>query len=146
MPDSTEQAQMREHLREMRRAVSGLGRDFAIDFETLDEKIDRLGKLTAKEAKYALIDIHDDFASLGRSIDDEIRRLPHQVGAAVVRAGGAIERGATRLGSATGSAVESAVSKASEGTKNAAARFAGVRRTPMKQWHHPDSESEPDSK
>ena len=145
MPESAEQAQLRQHLREMRRAVGGLGHDFAIEFETLDEKIDRLGKLTAKEAKYALIDIHDDFSALGRSIDEEIRRLPHQVGSAVVRAGEAIGSGATRLANATGSAIESAGSKAVEGTKNAAARIAGVKRTPMKEWHHPANESDSSS-
>lgn len=142
MPDTDEQAQLREHLREMRRAVGGLGRDFEIEINNLDTKIDRLGKLTAKEAKYAILDIRDDFTALGRSIDEEIRRFPQQVGHAVVRAGGAIADGTTRLANATGSAIEAAGSKAVEGTKNAAARIAGVRRTPMKEWHNPATESD----
>jgi hypothetical protein len=142
MPETAEQTQLREHLREMRRAAGGLGRDLTIEFATLDDKIDRLGRLTAKEAKYALIDIHDDFAALGRAVDDEVRRLPGQVGSAVTRAGAAVVDSTARLANATGAAIESAGSKAVEGTKNAAARVAGVRRTPMKEWHSPASESE----
>ena len=142
MPDSQEQVQLRAHLHEMRKAVGGLGRDFALEFETLDDKIDRLGKLTAKEAKYALIDIHDDFSALGRSIDSELTKLPHQIASGASRAGEAIASGASRIGSGTAAAFETAGSRAKEGTKNAAARIAGVRRTPMKEWHTPSDESE----
>jgi hypothetical protein len=138
MSDTADQAQLREHLAEMRRAAHGLGRDFAIELETLDQKIDRLGKLTAKEAKYALIDIHDDFSALGRAVDDEVRRIPHQVGSAVRGAGAAT----VRFAEATGAAIESAGSRAKQGTKNALAQAAGVRRTPMKEWHRPSDESD----
>lgn len=140
MPDSEEQAQLRQHLHEMRKAVGGLGRDFAIEIDNLDEKIDRLGKLTKKDAKYAALDIRDDFVALAHSIDEEAKKLPHQIGNAATRAGGAIASGASRFGSGTVNVFESAGSKAAEGTKNAAARIAGVRRTPMKEWHTPSSE------
>jgi hypothetical protein len=142
MSETPDQAQLRQHLSEMRRAAHGLGKDFAIEISTLDEKIDRLGKLTAKEAKYAVIDIHDDFAALGRAVDDEVRRLPHQVGSAVSRAGTAVGDATMRFASATGSAIESAGARAKEGTKNALASAAGVRRTPMKEWHKPSDESD----
>jgi hypothetical protein len=142
MTDTPEQAQMREHLAEMRRAVGGLGRDFAIDLEHIDEKINRLGKLTAKDAKYAMMDIHDDFADLRRAIDGEVRRLPHQVGSAASRAGAAIGDAASRFASVTGSAIESAGTRAREGTRNAAAHVAGVRRTPMKEWHTPSNDDD----
>ncbi|MCI4321311.1 MAG: hypothetical protein L3K18_03765 [Thermoplasmata archaeon] len=142
MPDTDEQVQFREHLKEMRRAVGGLGRDFATEISTIDEKIDRLGKLTSKDAKYAMEDIRDDFTALSRSIDHELHALPHQVGSAVSRAGGAIGSASSRFANATGDAIESAGARAVEGTKNAAARIAGVRRTPMKQWHSPGNEPE----
>lgn len=139
MSDTQEQAQLREHLREMRRAVGGLGHDFRIEFEDLDGKITRLGALTAREARDAVLDIHDDFANLGRRIDTEIERLPGQVSAGFQRAGSAIESGAVRVGSVTRDALTTAGSKAKEGTKNALAAAAGVRRTPMKEWHSPGS-------
>jgi hypothetical protein len=146
MPETPEQTQLREHLAEMRRAARGLGRDLTIEISTLDEKIDRLGKLTAKETKYALMDIHDDFSALGRAVDDEVRRLPHQVGSAVSHAGTAVGNATSRFASATGSAIENAGSKAKEGTKNAAAYVAGVRRTPMKEWHSPANDSDSESR
>jgi hypothetical protein len=142
MSETPDQAQLRQHLSEMRRAAHGIGKDFAIEFSNIDEKIERLGKLTSKEAKYALSDIHDDFSALGRAVDDEMRRLPHQVGSAVSRAGTAVGDATMRFASATGSAIESAGLKAKEGTKNALASAAGVRRTPMKEWHTPSDESD----
>ncbi|MCI4326615.1 MAG: hypothetical protein L3K16_03135 [Thermoplasmata archaeon] len=143
MPDTSEQAQLRVHLAEMRHAARAVGRDFRIEFDRADEKIDRMARMGSKEAKYALMDIRDDFTNLSRAIDDEARKLPHQVGSAVSRAGAAAGDAASRFASATSSAFESAGSKAVEGTRNAAARVAGVRRTPMKEWHTPTND--PDS-
>jgi hypothetical protein len=142
MPETAEHAQMREHLAEMRRAAHGLGRDFEIKFRNLDEAIDRAGHLTAKDAKYALIDIRDDFEDLSRAIDQEARKLPHQVGSAVRTAGAAVGDATSRFASATGSAIGDSYSKAKEGTKNALASAAGVRRTPMKEWHTPANDSD----
>ncbi len=67
MPEESEQPRFREHLRDMRRALGGIGRDVEIDVA-----------------------------------------------------------GAPRL--------------AKEGTQNALARAAGVRRTPMKEWNEPARE------
>jgi hypothetical protein len=142
MPETAEQAQMRQHLAEMRRAAHGLGHDIAIKIENLDQEIDRFGKLTAKEAKYTILDIHDDFAALSRAIDQEARKLPHQVGSAIGQAGAAVGGAMTHAASATEAAFDTARSKTVEGTKNAAARVAGVRRTPMKEWHTPANDSD----
>ena len=137
MPETPEQARLREHLAELRKATHGLGRDFAIEFRTLDDKIARLGDRTAKEIKYDLADIEDDFYRLGRSIDQEFARLPHNVKVGAVAAGEAIGQGATRFAQATADAFESARKRAGEGTRNALASAAGVKRRPMKEWHSP---------
>src|ERR1700683_1302239 len=124
MPETAEQAQMRQHLAEMRRAAHGLGHDIAIKIENLDQEIDRFGKLTAKEAKYTILDIHDDFAALSRAIDQEARKLPHQVGSAVGQAGAA--------GGGGGS-----------GQHPRPAPPPAARPPPMKECHPPPNDSDP---
>ncbi len=141
--ETPQQAQLRQHMKELRRATRGLGRDFAIEFENLDVKIARLGTLTAKEAKYAVEDIEDDFAALGHSISGEMRRLPGQVAGGLTTAGNAIASGAARAGAATADALQAAGHATKEGTKNAFASLAGVRRTPMKEWSKPGSDDPP---
>ncbi|MCI4352193.1 MAG: hypothetical protein L3K14_02235 [Thermoplasmata archaeon] len=141
--DTPEQAQLRRHMAELRRATRGLGHDFAIEFETLDTKIARLGSLTAKETKYALMDIEDDFSALGRSIGTEFKRLPGQVAGGLTSAGAAIASGAARAGAATAEALLAAGHATKEGTKNALASMAGMRRTPMKEWSKPGSDDPP---
>lgn len=141
--DTPEQAQLRRHMAELRRATRGLGHDFAIEFETLDDKIARLGALTAKDAKYALMDIEDDFSALGRSIGAEARRLPGQVADGLTAAGAAIAAGAARAGAATAEALQAAGHATKESTKNAFASIAGVRRTPLKEWTKPGSNDPP---
>ena len=138
--DTSQQAHLRRHLAELRHATRGIGRDFAIEFETLDDKIARLGALTAKEAKYALLDIEEDFSTLGHSIETEMRRLPGQVAEGLVRAGSRIESGTVRVASATKEALEAAGHRTKESTKNAFATLAGVRRTPIKEWEPPSAE------
>ena len=133
MSDSREEAQFRQHLAEMRRAASGIGSDFAAEFSELDRKIERLGHTTSKEAKYLVLDIQDDFANLGRAIDEGARRLPQHI----ANAGIAIGSGASRAGAATRDAFVTAGHRAKEGTKNALATAAGVKRTPMKEWSAP---------
>jgi hypothetical protein len=133
MTDSREEAQFRTHLAEMRRAASGLGRDFASEFGDLDQKIERLGHVTAKEAKYLALDIQDDFSALGKRMDAEVRRIPQHI----ANAGVAIGSGAARAGAATRDAFVSAGHAAKRGTKNALASAAGVRRTPMREWSPP---------
>ena len=134
MVDTREQARLREHWAEMRRATAGLGKDLAIEVEQLGTNIERLGTLTGKEAKYLLYDIEDESARLGRAIQVEARALPRQVAGAVVTAGERIHEGASRAADATKDAFEAAGKKAKEGTKNAFAKAAGVKRTPMKEW------------
>jgi hypothetical protein len=140
MSDSREQAQFRQHLSEMRRAAGGLGRDFANEFSNLDDKIERVGQVTAKEAKYLGLEIQDDFSRIGRSMDEEMRKIPGRIASGAV----AIGSGASRAAGATRDAMVTAGKRAKEGTKNAFAAAAGVKRTPMKEWSPPlDSESPP---
>jgi hypothetical protein len=133
MSDTREEAQFRQHLAEMRRAAGGIGRDFAAEFSDLDRKIERLGHTTAKEAKYLVLDIQDDFAHLGKVMDEEVRRIPQHI----ANAGIAIGSSASRAGAATRDAFVSAGKRAKQGTKNALASAAGVRRTPMREWSTP---------
>jgi hypothetical protein len=135
MSDPRDEARFREHLAEMRRAAGGLGRDFANEFSDLDRKIERLGHATAKEGKYLALDIQDDFAALGKAMDAEIRRIPRHI----ANAGIAIGSGASRAGAATRDAFVSAGHRAKEGTKNALASAAGVRRTPIREWSSPST-------
>jgi hypothetical protein len=142
MTESREQAQFRQHLAEMRRATAGLGKDFAREFSDLDNKIERLGHTTAQDARYLAIDIEDDLANLGRTVDSELRQLPHRIGAGAT----AIGQGTARAAGAAKDAMVSAGKRAKTGTKNALASAAGVKRTPMKTWSPPgasDEESPP---
>jgi hypothetical protein len=141
MTSHAEQAQMREHLAELRRAARGLGSDFEVRFEELGAKIERLPRLTAKEAKYALYDIEDDFAAMGHKVDSELRKLPREIGHGISTGIDGIKSGATRLGEVTRDGLDAVWHKTLEGTKNALASAAGVRRTPMKQWSDPGSAS-----
>jgi hypothetical protein len=136
MSDSQDQAQFRQHLAEIRRAAGGLGRDFASEFSNLDQKIERLGRATAKDAKYLALDIEDDLANVGRAVDEELKNLPHRLASA----GTAIGSGTARAAGAARDAVVSAGKRAKEGTKNALAAAAGVKRTPMRQWSAPGAE------
>jgi hypothetical protein len=135
MTDTPEQVQLRQHLAEMRRAAGGLGKDFEITFKNIDQSISRLSTRTAKDLKYDLAEIQDDFARLGRAIDERVSQLPHDMKNGAVNVASAIGSGAARVGGATRDAFEYAGSRTVEGTKNAAARLAGVNRKPMKEWH-----------
>ncbi|HTW76415.1 MAG TPA: hypothetical protein VMG14_01435 [Thermoplasmata archaeon] len=139
MTDDREEAQFRAHLAEMRRAAGGLGRDFANEFSDLDRKIERMGHVTAKEARYLALDIQDDFAALGKRMDSEVRQIPQRI----ANAGVAIGSGASRAGAATRDALVSAGKAAKTGTKNALASAAGVRRTPMREWAPPSADAAP---
>jgi hypothetical protein len=138
MPDSQEQAQFRQHLRQIRQATAGLGHDFAHEVGDLDNKIERLGRATGKEAKYLAMDIQDGLSNLGRSVDEEVRRIPERI----ANAGTAIGAGTARAAGAARDAMVSAGHKAKEGTKNAFAAAAGVKRTPMRQWSSPSDGTE----
>jgi hypothetical protein len=142
MSELPEQVQLRQHLAEMRRAARGIGADVAIEvetsFKTLDDKITRLGRSTAKELRYDIRDIQDDFAALGQRLDEGVARLPHNVKVGATAAASAIGSGAVRVAGATRDAFESAGHRASEGTKNALASAAGVNRKPIKEWRDTD--------
>jgi hypothetical protein len=138
MSDPREQAHFRQHLSEIRRAAAGLGSDFAQEFSDLDEKIERFGLATAKEAKYLGAEIEDDFSRLGHAVDEEVRRLPQRI----ANAGVAIGSGTARAAGAARDAVVNAGHRAKEGTKNALAVAAGVKRTPMREWSPPSSGDE----
>jgi hypothetical protein len=133
MTDFRQQAQFREHLAEMRRAAGGLGSDFAHEFSDLDRKIERFGTATAKEAKYLGLEIQDDLSHLGKTMDEEMRRIPQRIS----DAGVAIGSGTVRAAGAARDAVVAAGKAAKTGTKNALATAAGVKRTPMRQWSPP---------
>ncbi len=135
MPESREQAQFRRHLADMRHAAGGLGRDFASEFSDLDQKIERLGHVTAKQAKSLASDIQDEFSRVGKSMDEEMRRLPQRF----ANAGAAIGSGTARAAGAARDAVVTAGHKAKQGTKNALASAAGVKKTPIKEWSPPSS-------
>jgi hypothetical protein len=135
MTDSREEAQFRAHLAEMRRAAGGLGRDFANEFSDLDRKIERMGHVTAKEAHYLALDIQDDFANLGKRMDEGVRRIPQHIANGAI----AVGSGASRAGAATRDAFVSAGKAAKSGTKNALAAAAGVRKTPMREWAPPSA-------
>jgi hypothetical protein len=145
MVDTAEQARMRQHLAEMSHAARGLGHDVEVNIKNADQKIAALSRYTGKELKYAMLDIQDDFARLGRTIDTELARLPQNMKEKAIAAGSAIEAGAREVGGATRDAFESAGARAREGTKNAGAWVAGVNRKPMKEWHTPPtSDAAPD--
>ena len=141
MTDTPEQARLRQHLAELRQATHGLGKDFAIEFKSLDHKIARLSTRTAQELKYDVQDIEDDVYALGRSIDREFAALPRNVATGAKAAGVAIGQGAARFAEAAGGALETAGKRAREGGKNALASAAGVNRRPIKEWHSPPSDA-----
>jgi hypothetical protein len=142
MTTHDEQAQMRQHLAELRQAAHGLGRDFEIRAEEIGEKIERLPSLTAQEAREAIYDIEDDFTAMGRRIEAEARALPREIGQGIAAGAVGIGRGAARVGGAARDEVEEIGHRTKEGTKNLLASAAGVRRTPMKGWTSPGSESD----
>jgi hypothetical protein len=141
MGESHEQARFRQHLHEMRQAAGGLRHDFAAEFSDLDQKIERLGHLTAKQAKYLGYEIQDELTSLGKSLDEEMRKLPQRI----ADAGVAIGSGTARAAGAARDAMVSAGHRAKESTKNALAAAAGVRRTPMREWSPPTPDESTES-
>lgn len=145
MVETAEQAELRRHLRDLRQAAHGIGRDVEIKMTTginaLDAKISRLPEQTAKDLKYFVMDIDNDFRNLGRVLDNELSKVP----GAMHDAGSAIAAAAARAVTSTGEALQSAGKKTVSGTKNLLASAAGVRRTPMKQWRPPGAESKDES-
>ena len=137
MDETSEQAQLRAHVAELRRAARGIGHDLRIDFGQIDTKIERLGHLTRKEAKYAILDIEDDLANAARSIHASVDRIPGAIHQGAVVAAGAIQDGVVGAVTATREAVVTAGEATREHSKNAFARLAGVNRKPMREWKDP---------
>ncbi len=145
MTDTPEQAELRRHLSELRKAAHAVGRDVALhveDLKNIDQKIERLGHLVGKEAKYAAWEIEDDITALGRGLGKDLRALPSAIADGAEAAGTAVAGAVSTAARATGEAISNAGHRASEGTKNALASAAGVRRTPMKEWHPPSPAAE----
>jgi hypothetical protein len=138
----SDQAEFRRHLAELRKAAGGLGRDFRTEFSEVDSKIERLGSATARDAAELGREIQDDLTGLADNVSTELRRVPH----GLAEAGTAIGSGTVRAAGAAKDAVLTAGHKAKEGTKNAFAVAAGVRRTPIKAWSPPGSDSSEASK
>jgi hypothetical protein len=140
-PDSP---QFRAHLGELRRAVGGLGRDFSGTFSDLDTKIAKWEKASRKEAKYLAWEIEDDFNRIGREIGEEARKFPGSVRDGAAYIGEAVAEKTVAFAGATRDAIQAAGHKTAQGTKNALAAAAGVRRTPMKEWRSPSSSDRSD--
>jgi hypothetical protein len=136
MSESREQAQFRRHLAEMRRAAAGLGRDVASEVDGLDDKIERLGHATRKQAKVLGGEISEGLSNLGEKMDDGMRRVPQHI----ANAGAAVRSGAVRTAEATHEAVVTAGHRAKVGTQIALASAAGVNKKPMHQWAPPTAE------
>jgi gas vesicle protein len=134
MSEEREQARMREHLAEMRRAARGLGKDFALEFGHLESEIDRMGRSTAKEAKYLARDIQSDLDDLRQKISGEIKAIPDRI----AQAGSLLGQGTVRAAGAAKDVMNQAGHKAKSTTRNALATMAGVKRTPIKTWSPPE--------
>jgi hypothetical protein len=132
--ETSEQAQLRAHLRELRHAASAIGRDVAIDVSNMDEKIDRLGRLTKKELKYAVLDLEDDLANARRALGSDLRALPGTIHDGAVAAGVRVEGAVSGAAVATREAFVDAGHATKEASKNTFAKLAGVNRKPMKEW------------
>jgi len=140
MGDSRDQAQFRQHLAEMRRAAAGIGKDFGTEFANLGAKIDSLGDATGKGARDLAEEIQDDFSRIGSAMSQGARKLPQHI----ATAGTAIGSGTVRAAEAVRDATVTAGKRVKSGTQNAFAAAAGVKRTPMKEWSPPTTDSSSD--
>lgn len=137
MSAEEDQARLREHVAELRRAARGIGKDIELDLAAAGRRIEELPKLTARDAKELAWAIEDDLAVAGKKVGVELRRMPREIGHGLAVAGTDIKDGAMRVGGATRDAVEEAGHRTKEGAKNAFAAAAGLKRTPMKRWSPP---------
>ncbi|MGI0133036.1 MAG: hypothetical protein ACREDK_08135 [Thermoplasmata archaeon] len=144
MDETREQARLRQHLAEMGRAARMIGKDVTLDARDLEAKIARLPTLTAREAKYAVYDIEDGMTLLGHRIGVGAREMPGKIRDGLDAVGTSINTNITRATTATGQALEYVGHKTKEGTRNALAAAAGVKRTPIKEWSTPSSGSSDD--
>lgn len=136
MAESPEQAELRRHLAELRKAASSLRHDlYQMQFAALEDKIARMPQRAGEELEDFYVDVRDDFGRLGRSLDDSLSKVPGHI----ENVGSAIAAAAIHVGSATKDAARAAGHATKEKTKDTFASIAGVKRTPMKEWHTPSS-------
>lgn len=140
MGESPEQAELRRHLAELRKTASAVRHDLLqMQFAALEDKIARMPQRAGEELENFFVDVDEDFSHLGHAVDDALSHVPGHI----ENAGSAIAAAAIRVGEATRGAVRSAGHATKEKTKDTFAAMAGVKRTPMKEWHTPsDSEKE----
>lgn len=138
MADSPEQSQLREHLADIKKAIHGLGQDISLEIQHLDRKIGELSQRTGTEAERAGGDFKRDLTKFGRTIDEGASRIPGQVSYLGQRIG----TGAKQVAGGTAATVVQTASRAKEGTRNAFARAAGVKRTPMREWSAPPEDKD----
>jgi gas vesicle protein len=132
--ETSEQAHFRAHLRELRQAAHAIGRDVVIDASNMDTKIERLGKMTRKELKYAVLDLEDDLANARRALNSDVRAIPGAIHDSAVAAGSKVEEAVSGAAVATREAFVDAGHVTKEASKNTFAKLAGVNRKPMKEW------------
>jgi hypothetical protein len=137
MTDTPEQAQLRRHLAELRHAFGAVGRDAELHVRDLPSKIDRLGTKVGKEAKYAAWEIEDDLSALEHGLKKGAVTLPGKVANGVVAGASAAAGAVSGAAGWTRDTISDGAHRASEGTRDAFARAAGVKRKPMKTWHPP---------
>jgi hypothetical protein len=144
MTDTPEQAQLRQHLAELRHAAGAIGKDISLHVRNIDTSIDRMGKVSSKEAKYLYWELEDDMYALGRGLRKDVAAFPGRVAGAAGAAKDHLVDGMEGLASRTGDALSAAGKRASDSTRNAFASAAGVKRTPMKEWHTPSNPPPPE--
>lgn len=137
MDDSREQARLRQHLAELGHAARLIGKDVSLDAVDLEAKIAKLPTLTAREAKYAVYDIEDGLTILGRKVGAGAREMPGKIRDGLDAVGTSINTNLNRAATATSDAFEYVGHRTKEGTRNALAAAAGVKRTPIKEWSTP---------
>ena len=136
MGESPEQAELRRHLAELRKAASSLRHDlYQMQFAALEDKIARMPQRAGEELEDFYADVCDDFGRLGRSLDDSLSRVPGHI----ENVGSAIAAAAVHVGSVTKGAARAAGHATKEKTKDTFASMAGVKRTPMKEWSTPSA-------
>jgi hypothetical protein len=137
MTDTPEQAQLRQHLAELRQAAHAIGRDAELHVLDIPRKIDRLGTKAGKDAKYAYWELEDDLSAFEHALKKDIKSVPGRIRDGAETAASSVAGAVGGAASWTSEKISNAGHRAAEGTRNAFASAAGVKRTPMKAWHPP---------
>ncbi len=132
-----EETQYREHVKELRRAARGIGHDLKVDVGQAPVRIEKFGRKVTKETRYAVLDLEDDLANAGRTVHEEIRKVPGAVATGAVALSRGVEGGLVGGANAVREAAVTAGKATKEASKNTLARMAGVNRKPIKEWRDP---------